>query len=85
MTAPRLCQRCGAPVMHAAPACGYCGVAFEGAPLPPAPAAAVDPEVAKLLASGNKIGAIKVYRERTRCDLVTAKDAVEAIERRLRR
>jgi ribosomal protein L7/L12 len=37
-----------------------------------------------LLRRGNKIEAIKVYREKTGAGLKEAKDAVEAIERRLR-
>ncbi len=36
-------------------------------------------DVVALVRAGNKIGAIKRYRELTGCDLVTAKDAVERI------
>ena len=76
--------------MAGAHSCPYCGVAFEGAP-PGAGAPATrmpgaDPDILDLIAKGNKIGAIKVYRERYRPPgLKEAKDAVEEIERRMRR
>jgi ribosomal protein L7/L12 len=41
-------------------------------------------EVEQLLRRGNKIEAIKVYREKTGVGLKEAKDAVEEIERRIR-
>jgi hypothetical protein len=41
----------------------------------------VDPRLAKALKSGNKIEAIKVYRELTNCGLAEAKSAVEAMWR----
>jgi ribosomal protein L7/L12 len=37
--------------------------------------------IRELIVAGNKIGAIKVYREITGSDLITAKNAVEAMER----
>jgi ribosomal protein L7/L12 len=37
-------------------------------------------EVQQLLASGNKIGAIKAYREATGADLATAKRFVDSLE-----
>jgi ribosomal protein L7/L12 len=74
--------------MAGASACPYCGVAFEGSP----PGAAglpansnADPEILDLLRRGNKIEAIKIYRERYRPPgLKEAKDAVDEIERRMR-
>jgi ribosomal protein L7/L12 len=36
-------------------------------------------EIAQLAASGNKIAAIKAYREATGCDLATAKNAIDAL------
>ena len=36
------------------------------------------PEVQQLIASGNKIAAIKAYREQTGCDLATAKKVIES-------
>ena len=36
-------------------------------------------EITSLIYSGNKIGAIKHYRDAAHCDLKTAKDAIEAI------
>ena len=48
----------------------------------------IPPEAAKqigeCLFAGRKIEAIKLYREQTRADLVTAKQAVEALEAELR-
>lgn len=41
---------------------------------------AIEEQIRKLLASGNKIGAIKLYREETGTGLAEAKSAVEAIE-----
>ncbi len=41
-------------------------------------------EITNLIYSGNKIGAIKHYRDATHCDLKTAKDAIEAITIQLR-
>jgi ribosomal protein L7/L12 len=40
-------------------------------------------EVGVLLAKGDKIEAIKVYRDATGADLKAAKEAVEALERKL--
>jgi ribosomal protein L7/L12 len=78
--------------MAGAVACPYCGVAFEGAPVgagaaPPrlAGGQAADPDILDLLARGNKIEAIRIYRERYRPrGLKEAKDAVEAIEARMK-
>jgi ribosomal protein L7/L12 len=39
---------------------------------------AVPPEVQQLIASGNKIAAIKAYREATGTDLATAKKVIES-------
>jgi ribosomal protein L7/L12 len=47
-------------------------------PAPPQPQ--VDPEIQRLLRDGNKIGAIKRYRENTGAGLAEAKLAVEDIE-----
>lgn len=41
-------------------------------------------EITSLIYSGNKIGAIKHYRDATHCDLKTAKDAIEAITAQLK-
>jgi ribosomal protein L7/L12 len=74
--------------MTGAGGCSYCGVAFEGAPAgAQAPRAhGADPDIVDLLVNGNKIEAIKVYRERYKPrGLKEAKDAVEEIERRMRR
>ena len=51
-------------------------------PLPITPGS-MDDQVRDLLRQGNKIEAIKVYREATNCGLKEAKDAVEAIERQI--
>lgn len=41
----------------------------------------VDDDLMSLIARGEKISAIKLFRERTGSDLKQAKDAVEALER----
>ncbi len=43
-----------------------------------------DDDVLDALRRGQKIEAIKIYRERTNCGLKEAKDAVEAMERQAR-
>ncbi len=47
----------------------------------PPPGAGTDADVERLLGAGQKIGAIKLYREIHRVDLKTAKDAVDALGR----
>jgi hypothetical protein len=46
------------------------------------PDATFEAEVRRLVAAGNLINAIKLYRERTGCGLKEAKDAVERISGR---
>jgi hypothetical protein len=41
-------------------------------------------EITNLIYSGNKIGAIKRYRETANCDLKTAKDVIEAVTAQLK-
>jgi ribosomal protein L7/L12 len=48
---------------------------------PASVAASEDPRVIELLGSGQKIQAIKLYRELTGVGLAEAKDAVEQLER----
>lgn len=45
----------------------------------PAPDTSVSPEVQTLVARGQTIRAIKIYREETGCDLVTAKAVIESL------
>ena len=88
MGQPALCGRCGAPIPHGAGGCGFCGVAFVGAPRGAAPAAAmagVDHQVISALRAGNKIEAIKIWRDHHNSSLRDAKDAVERIEAQLGR
>jgi ribosomal protein L7/L12 len=78
------CENCGAGVSPGAVSCAYCGTTFvTAAPGAPTSPPGVNPEVVRLIRAGDKIGAIKVYREGTKCGLREAKDAVEAIERTL--
>jgi ribosomal protein L7/L12 len=52
-----------------------------GIPLPDFRAMAqssMPPEVQQMIASGNKIGAIKAYREATGVDLATAKKVIDS-------
>lgn len=66
-------RRRGVTVVSAAPE----RAERQDAPLPADPDAAV----AELVARGNKIGAIKLVRERTGWGLKEAKDYVDALER----
>ncbi|MBE2317228.1 hypothetical protein DVA67_014700 [Solirubrobacter sp. CPCC 204708] len=45
----------------------------------PAPDTSVSPEVRALVAGGKTLHAIKIYREETGCDLVTAKTVIESL------
>ncbi|MFO0671080.1 MAG: hypothetical protein U0235_15875 [Polyangiaceae bacterium] len=86
MVTPRVCGRCGAPVMAGATSCAYCRVSFDepaaaGAPAAPA---GVDPEIVESLRRGNTIEAIRLYRLKTKSSLLDAKNAVEALARSLR-
>lgn len=49
------------------------------APVPPPPPSKLD-EIRKELRAGNKIQAIKMYREQTGAGLKDAKDAIERLE-----
>ncbi len=52
-----------------------------GIPLPDFRAvagSALSPEIQAAIAKGDKINAIKLYREATGCDLATAKKAIDA-------
>jgi ribosomal protein L7/L12 len=42
-----------------------------------------DPRIIELLKKGNKMDAIKIYREITNADLLNAKNAIEEIQKRL--
>jgi ribosomal protein L7/L12 len=52
------------------------GFTFESAP---SVDASTDPRIAELVGSGNKIGAIKLYRELTGAGLAEAKSAIDAM------
>ena len=80
------CPKCGKPNPVGTPLCGNCGANLpqEPAPdetvgVPEQPANEPDDGVLKLLRSGQKISAIKAYREQTGVGLKEAKDAVEAM------
>ncbi len=80
------CENCGAGVAPGATGCGYCGATFQAvAPGATSGPQGANPEVVRLLRAGQKIEAIKVYKEATKCGLKEAKDAVEAIEAALPR
>lgn len=80
------CENCGAGVTPGAVVCAYCGTTFvTAAPGVAGPPSGANPELVRLIRAGQKIEAIKVYREATRCGLKEAKEAVEALERTLGR
>jgi|GEM_PF-1277782 len=89
------CPGCGAPVESSERACPYCGAAISAAPVSSsAPTVRVSKAAVEALASGgdplqavreqlergNKIEAIRLYREATGSGLKEAKEAVEAME-----
>ena len=62
----------------------YRHLGLDPAAAVPGAAGPIDAEAANLIASGNKIGAIKLVRERTGLGLAEAKGVVEEYERRYR-
>jgi ribosomal protein L7/L12 len=87
MTTILQCSHCGAPVQAGAATCHYCRavlVVSLGTGQTTAKTAAGFPEEALTsLRNGNKIDAIRIYREAKKCSLREAKDAVDAIEKQL--
>jgi ribosomal protein L7/L12 len=62
----------------------YRHLGLDPADAVPVASGSMSPEVVQLINGGNKIGAIKLHRERTGLGLAEAKDAVEGFERRYR-
>jgi ribosomal protein L7/L12 len=60
----------------------YRHLGLDPADAVPTASGGLDADVVQLINSGNKIHAIKLYRERTGLGLAEAKDAIEAFERR---
>ena len=81
------CPKCGRSNPVGTPLCGSCGASLpqgsapgEPASVPDQPTNEPDIEVKSLLRSGNKIAAIKAYREKTGVGLKEAKDAIDALD-----
>lgn len=75
------CPNCGAPRTDAV--CGFCNVILESGAKATGTGGAA-PAVVAALRAGNKIEAIRLHREATNCGLREAKDAVDALEKKLR-
>jgi ribosomal protein L7/L12 len=76
------CSRCQQPVDPDAQRCPHCGAWLGQQPDAPEPNPdSLESEIRSLLTQGQKIAAIKLYRERTGVGLAEAKNAVERIER----
>lgn len=73
------CPECRTEVSDQAISCPRCGFPVASRK------SAVSDGVREMLTAGNKIGAIKVYREATHLGLKESKDAVELIENEMRR
>jgi ribosomal protein L7/L12 len=69
---------------QAEPASGFASDTGSGFSEPASGTASEDPRVIEAIQRGNKIGAIKTYREITGVGLAEAKDAVEELERTYR-
>ena len=76
------CAHCGAPREPSYPRCPFCGVHFAD-PVTGTFVATVSSKVEAALRSGKKIEAIKLYRLEHRTGLKEAKEAVEALQKRL--
>lgn len=76
------CTHCGAPRTTSAAACPFCAALYGDAAPPGAPAPRVEglSAVVAALDAGNKIEAIRLYREARKVGLREAKDAVERME-----
>lgn len=80
-----LCQQCGAPRQTSAPSCPFCKTLYDTpAPVgaPPPPTGELPPDVARALAAGNMIEAVKLYRQVFKVGL---KEAKETLDRELAR
>jgi len=83
------CSHCGAPARAGSATCVYCHAvlvlpAGAGAGQAASAAAAGVPQgVVDALRNGNKIDAIRIYREAKKCSLLEAKNTVEALEKTL--
>lgn len=75
------CPHCGADANEGTILCPACYRRMDGAA--PPPEAGTSPVEAHLMA-GNKIAAIKAYREKTGLGLAESKYAVELVEQKLR-
>ena len=75
------CQNCGTWIEQAVPS-ALAGQGQESRPASEEPAPdsdSLEGQVLGMMQGQKKIEAIKLYRQRTGCDLKTAKDAVEAL------
>lgn len=83
------CSNCGAPVRPGSPTCHYCHAVIilpagaGNANVAGSAVAGVPAGVVEALRKGNKIDAIRVYREATKSSLLDAKNTVEALEKKL--
>jgi len=73
------CLFCHENVPLTANQCPKCGAPIDG--LPPKAVEDLEQQVRSLLGQGQKLNAVKLYKESTGVSLKEAKDAVEAIER----
>ncbi len=78
----RQCSRCQKTIDSDAQRCPHCGAWLSQQPdAPEANPASLDDAIRLLLSQGQKIAAVKLFREQTGVGLAEAKNAVERIER----
>jgi hypothetical protein len=73
------CGNCGAPRTSFRASCEFCGTLYTGETTTKSPIPGLPEEFEIAIRRRELINAIKIYRETFKCDLKTAKEAVDRI------